>query len=638
MQSENSKGELASRTQALEQNYEELQRELAWVKNRERDRVAAQESPPPSGPSGVPVPFMPASTPIANNDEPSPESVFERNTNFMAGTSLFQQIDLLDRSMVRDLGNRDELMFMFPEGPGGQIMDYESLSVNGRQYLDRIVEQTRMDDVGKILQALDIYFAYFHGHYPCINEVHFRSQFAAFLANDQNCMSKPMAIQFAALLNFVVAVAKVLYDTCTLDNYEPGWKEFYRAEKLLSHVNWLEKASIMTIQTLLVKTSYCLYISRFNAAYDTMGTAVRLCFQLGLHNEPSWGQSCNTYDRTYRQRIFWSIYCLNLNVAQNCGVPDLMRESDFDVDRPKCVDDRMLYPNCPPVPEIHKVSPVPYMLQIIKSANLASEIWDAMFGVKAKRPVSLEFIETADRKAIELSRDTPNFLQWPPSSGSESPDSRPGWMINQSFILYLRLRALRMLLRREEMVGLRYGKRTAELCIEIATEMVNAIELSYSASTARRAERFGYALHLTGAIVPIICVIVRRDNTEELVLPAIHLLDRSLKIMEAISYGLSFARRTLHQLRRPIRVARDIIETKWSHYAEVLNLTSTFPNTQASMNGLTSFSQSNMWDPDGTILSGDGGEMVTEEMQRVPDDMLMWEDFDLWNNMNNWAP
>lgn len=611
------------------------------MKDRERDRdrdlarVAVQNTPPPSDVSRGSQHFMAASTPNENNDEPSPDSVFERNTNFMAGTSFFQQIDLLDRSMVRDLGTHDELMFMFPEGPGGQTMDYESLSISGRRYLDRIVEQTRMDDVDKVLQALDIYFAYFHAHYPCINEVHFRSQFAAFLANDPSCMSKTMSIQFAALLNFMVAVAKALHDTCTLDNYEPGWKEFYRAEKLLSHVNWLEKASIMTIQTLLIKTSYCLYISRFNAAYDTMGTAVRLCFQLGLHNEPSWGQNCNTYDRTYRQRIFWSIYCLNLNVAQNCGVPDLMRESDFDVDRPKCVDDRMLYPNCPPVPEVHKVSPVPYLLQIIKSSNLASEIWDAMFGVRAKRPVSRDFIESADRRAIELSRDTPSFLQWPPSTDSENQDPKPGWMVNQSFILYLRLRALRMLLRREEMVSLRYEKRTAELCIEIATEMVNAVDLSYSTNMPRRSERFGYALHLTGAIVPMICVIVRRDNTEELVLPAIHLLDRSLRIMEAISYGLSFARRTLYQLRRPIRVARDIIETKWSQYAD---LTSNFSSAQMTMSTLTSLSQSNIWDPDGILLPGDGEEMVTDGIERMPEDMLMWEDFDLWNNMNNWHP
>jgi len=192
-----------------------------------------------------------------------------------------------------------------------------------------------------------------------------------------------------------------------------------------------------------------------------------------------------------------------------------------------------------------------------------------------------------------------------------------------------------MLLRREEMVSLRYEKRTAELCIEIATEMVNAVDLSYSTNMPRRSERFGYALHLTGAIVPMICVIVRRDNTEELVLPAIHLLDRSLRIMEAISYGLSFARRTLHQLRRPIRVARDIIETKWSQYAD---LTSNFSSAQMTMSALTSLSQNNIWDPDGILLPGDGEEMVTDGIERMPEDMLMWEDFDLWNNMNTWHP
>ncbi|KIM94675.1 hypothetical protein OIDMADRAFT_149331 [Oidiodendron maius Zn] len=626
---DNINNELTSRTKILEQRYEALTKELTEMRNRERERDAPQLLAPAltaevPGPS---VSFSPGSTSNVNHDT-TRNSVFERNTQFTGGTSFSAQINLLDRSVARDHGESDELMLMLPDTCQG--MDYEHLSASMRGEIDQIVEQTRLDDADKILQALDIYFANFNPHYPCINEAHLRTQFAAFLADDSSCMSKTVTIQFAALLNFIMALKSIIYDNCPQDDYVPGWKEFYRAEKLLSHATWIEKANIMTVQMLVVKTSYYLYISKLNAAYDTMGTAVRLCFQLGLHNESSWGEDCNMYDRTYRQRIFWCIYCLNHNVAQNSGVPDLIRESDFDVDRPKCIDDRMLYPNCRQLPEMHKASPVPYLLEIIKWAKLSSEIWDAMFGARVKKPVSQEFIADTDSKIMALSREIPGFLHWPPASGLQSAAETPAFMIQQSLVLYLRIKALRMLLRREEMVSLRYETRTAQLCIEIATDVINAVELAYCSNRAtKRSERYAYALHLTGAMVPMICVIVRRSNGEDMMRPAINIFNRSLKIMEAISYGLSFARRTLHQLRRPIRVAREIIDSNWSQYAF-----SGLPSPpQTLMSNPTNLAQNQMWNHD---MSNFGSGVILGEETERPEDMMIWEDLDLWNNMNNW--
>jgi hypothetical protein len=298
----------------------------------------------------------------------------------------------------------------------------------------------------------------------------------------------------------------------------------------------------------------------------------------------------------------------------------------------------MLYPNCPPLQEIHKASPVPCLLQIIKWAELSSEIWDAMFGVGVQKPISQEFIAATDSKIMELSRETPGFLHWPLASGLHNPDEMPAFITQQSFVLYLRIRHLRMLLRREEMVSLRYEKRTAQLCIEIATDVVNAVELSYSSSVPKRTERYAYALHLTGAMVPMICVIVRPNNGEDVIRPAINLFSRSLKIMEAISYGLAFARRTLHQLRRPIRLAREIIDSNWPQYAPSALAPTSYPSgAQGIMAAPTSLVQNHTWDNDGPIAIGNVcGGTVAEDPQRPPEDILIWEDFDLWNNINNW--
>lgn len=631
---QNSNSELASRTHTLEQEYDALKREMAWMREQERDRPTVQSLLPPA--DTLSVAFSPtAPSPVGS----SPNTVFERNIKFVGGTSFFHQIDLLDQSVAREKG--EDPMVIIPEEPEAESMDFENLAAPLRRDLEQIVDQTRLENIDRVLQSLDIYFTNLQPHYPCINESHFRAQFAAFLANDTSCMSKNISIQFAALLNYMMAVSRIMYDISTQDDNPLGIKEFYRAEKLLSHATWLEKANIMTIQILLVKSSYCLYMSRLNAAYDTMGTAVRLCFQLGLHNEPSWGAGCSFYDRTYRQRVFWSIYVLNHNVALNAGVPDLIREDDFDVARPRCVDDRMLYPTCPPLPDMHNASLVPYLLEIIKWAQLSSEIWGAMFGVRVTKPASPDFITATDASIVALSRATPPQLLWPPR---QNGDTSPAFLVQQSFVLYLRTRALRMLLRRAEMVSLRYEARTAQLCIDIATDVVSAIELSYSSPVPKRTERYAYALHLTGAIVPMICIIVRRDNSEELVGPAIGLFKRAMRVMEAIAVGFAFARRALMQLRRPIRAAMEIVDSRAGPAGDGtgagLQNTQNTSSAQNVMPTPTSLVQGQLWGGDVPMAAADsaGVDAGVEEWQRPATGELVWDDLDLWNNiiMSTW--
>ncbi|EXJ76472.1 uncharacterized protein A1O5_00980 [Cladophialophora psammophila CBS 110553] len=562
------------------------------------------------------------------------ESVFERNTNFMTGTAFFQQIDLLDRSVTRAQGTDMKVGGFL----GSSTFEPNTWVADIYRDIDQTVEQARVADATKIHRSLDMFFANVQPHYPCMNEGYLRAQFSAFVANDSNSLTKNGSVQLAALLQFIMAVVSILCDGSTQGQYLPGWKEFCRGDKLLSHATWLERANIVTIQTLLVKTLYFMYAGLLNSAYDTMGTAVRLCFQLGLHNEPSWGEDCKFYDRTYRQRVFWSVFCLNHNVAQTRGVPELLRESDLNVGLPKCVDDRMLYPDCPSLPEMPTTSPVPYLLETIKLTRLSSEVWEAMFGVRAKKPVSQDFIAAMDNKIIELSREIPSSLRWPQTAGSQQIyDGAPSFIQQQGFILHLRILYLRMLLRREEMISLAYGRKAAQLCIDVATEVVAAVEASYTSQRSKRCERHAYLHHLTGALVPMICIIVKQNNSDDLTRPAITLLNKSLKIMESFSQGSFLARRILQQLRRPIKVARDIIESQWPQNAR----SGAAPNTITAplgpiQNGRWNSGNVNPYNDWDLSLPHIYQEPFQDPMQKSSEMPFLWDDssVDLWNNFN----
>lgn len=551
---------MSRNTHRLEKHHRSSQQELGRVPTRpQSDQQILTQNLSPNAPSHADnnsqTPLSTSGTDLSSRQE----SVFERTTDFVSGAALLHQIDVLNRFVSRSQGP-DPIQV---HGFVGTSTIEPSTSVGGSIYrdIDQIVEQVRSEELTNIHNSLDIFFANVQPYYPCMNESHLRAQFSAFLANDTSCLTKSCSIQLAALLSFILAAVNILCDTSAHCDQVPGWEEFCRGEELLDHSSSLEKANILTIQTLLMKTLYYMYASQVNSAYDTMGTTVRLCFQLGLHNETSWGRDCNFYDRTYRQRVFWSVFCLNHNVAQTRGVPELLRESDFNVGLPKCVDDRMLYPDCPPLREMPTTSPVTSLLEIIKLTRFSSEISETMFGVRAKRPTSQDFITTMDNKIVRLSREIQSSLRWPQNSGSQQiSEGAPEFIHQQSFVLHLRLLHLRLLLRREEMISLAYGHKAARLCTDIATEVYETIEAFYTSKKANRCARHAYMHHLTGALVPVICIIIRQKNGEDLTQPAIDLFNKSLKFLENFAPTSFLARSMLRHLQRPIKAARDLID------------------------------------------------------------------------------
>ena len=245
------------------------------------------------------------------------------------------------------------------------------------------------------------------------------------------------SLQFVALVNLIMAMVQILEECCTNSRILPGWQEFGRAEHLLSHTTWLGRGNLLTIQCLIIKASYLLYAEKHNVAYDTIGAAVRLCYQIGLHNQDSW-HNTDLFTITMRQRVFWSVYCLDRNIALVCGAPYLIRESDFRVNHPRSVDDKRLLPNESLPEETPECSPMPYLYGTVKWGKLCSEVWDAVFGMNAQKPISQEFIATMDARIMLLIYELPKHLQWR-SEFLESNDMRqlPAFVLRQSLILHL---------------------------------------------------------------------------------------------------------------------------------------------------------------------------------------------------------
>lgn len=80
-----------------------------------------------------------------------------------------------------------------------------------------------------------------------------------------------------------------------------------------------ELAKLEMMQSLLLLTQYSLMRPCSPGAWYLIGTCVRLCLDLGLHNEPMFLQSNDYYIVDMRRRLFWCCYSLDRQISVYFG-------------------------------------------------------------------------------------------------------------------------------------------------------------------------------------------------------------------------------------------------------------------------------------------------------------------------------
>jgi hypothetical protein len=283
----------------------------------------------------------------------------------------------------------------------------------------QVAREVRSNNGALFRPSFDIFFRRLNPLHPLLNENQFRSQFDTFVFDQGHGMSELDQAQLLVLVNLVHAEVEILIGDCSESDAIFGWRQFCTADSILQDLIWKGNANLMTIQCLLLKTRYLLYLERFNQAYDIMATAVRVCMQLGLHDQSRWvAQGADMFEIVMRQRLFYSLFTLERAVSLSCGLPPAIRQCDFSVEAPPALDDRGLFPRRPLPEETPEHSFVPYFLAIIKWAELCGDVWDSMLHIGAPKPVSQSQIATLDMKILNQVRSVPPQLQWNAERGN----------------------------------------------------------------------------------------------------------------------------------------------------------------------------------------------------------------------------
>ncbi|ODV88475.1 hypothetical protein CANCADRAFT_14066, partial [Tortispora caseinolytica NRRL Y-17796] len=175
----------------------------------------------------------------------------------------------------------------------------------------------------------------------------------------------PTALYF---LNLVFAIAIAVNH----QHYPDRLPEAYHAAAM-RHVDTLMNSSdrLEALQAILLLCLYSIMRPAFPGVWYTLGIALRICVDLGLHSES--GIRINLFRLDMRRRLFWCTYVVDRQICVYLGRPPGIPDQSIKVPFPSLLDDALITPEGfiqPPVniaPSYKQVSQAMFVIRRLQS-------------------------------------------------------------------------------------------------------------------------------------------------------------------------------------------------------------------------------------------------------------------------------
>jgi len=92
-----------------------------------------------------------------------------------------------------------------------------------------------------------------------------------------------------------------------------------------------QEISMLSLQAVLSVQLFFLSMLRYNAASRLAGLTARMAFHLGLHVCPGPSAGHPNKEAELRQRLFWSLFCIDRQASVRLGLPPALQTRDMDV-------------------------------------------------------------------------------------------------------------------------------------------------------------------------------------------------------------------------------------------------------------------------------------------------------------------
>ncbi|KAH0829726.1 hypothetical protein FOPE_10336 [Fonsecaea pedrosoi] len=411
--------------------------------------------------------------------------------------------------------------------------------------------------------------------YPCLDEAQTLAQFGDLV--QRHDLDQPNAddLQVTAILHLSIAVLSILEDfhSSGHDDSTPGWTRFLKASHLLDHATAMGVGNTATIQACTMKAIYLTYAEKFNMAYNAVGQAVQLCYLVGLHDQPKNGKPLSPFEAHMRQRVFWTTYCLEKNIAFARGLrlPYLIRDSDINIQVPPCATDDEQREEMQYLDDVQAFSD--YLHSTVQATRLSTEIWDCMLCPNAKRPVDEDKVMAIDAKLQNILDRLPDYLSLERRSQAASQQQRQRYLqgslrriSRRARILFLcmawlqsqRTNYFRLQMRRKELHAGRFWRRDRRTCLDIADKTVATVYEFYFSPVAEPLDRYSCAIYLLEAVSVLAAVLLDDNVDRDCLVQASTSFTRALGVLRTTAAGLRLARSSLKRMEQTIAAAETV--------------------------------------------------------------------------------
>ncbi|KIV81305.1 hypothetical protein, variant 1 [Exophiala sideris] len=470
----------------------------------------------------------------------------------------------------------------------------------------------------RIRRVMKRYFEHLNPYYFCLNEAQFYSQF------DEYARSEVQMLRSDEIMQFVALVWSIMAHMCALEMIEqesdivPGWEYYSHALHLLTHTTDLGRGNIVTIQCLILHAGYffCAGVAKYHAAYSVIAQAIRLTYQLGLHNQPSW-HACSPFEAHMRQRIFWIVYHHDRNISQTCRVPYLIRDSEIHVDLPSRVDDERLGLSEELPEETPTSSIVSYLHELTRCSRLSSEIWDGVARVDTSKAGDVDFVTVMDAKILHFRKQLPEFLVVKPETAVAHFKSNPRpYMLWQALVLRLLTNGHRLFLRSGAGSTDTPHESHHEVCLAISKDSVDILHEFYHGLDHENYHSSVYTAFLAGLLVSLASIVLADVKSRDLRQGVAETFQKAMDLLRLLQDRSTAAKQVIKRLAKIIGLCEDAI------------------TRDRSLDPLPG--------PDMVIAAeptGPSGGGTNTDLQMPASDLFMFDDFDIGSVMQTmWLP
>jgi hypothetical protein len=305
----------------------------------------------------------------------------------------------------------------------------------------------------------------YHPLLPILCERDFTDEFESLWTPDT---TKTMQRTPSALVDIVIAICSLAQSSRpkerTRSSYSPrdtGSREwthetisvwhYRRCKRLLD--DELEMPTLATVQSHIVMSLYLYTTSRPSAAYNSLGTAGRIAYSLGLQRDPP--ATLGVTKQELRRRIWWSLYIFDSRLSLELGRPTIMTLHVCDCQLPADDVETAQVACLQPFSSTAEVTWLTYTVQLAKLVTIVQSIYADIYGESSTIDNHATLSDGALLAAASLEKHLHRLYAWADAvphdlrlsrTGGESALSykfsgiqvdlyAPGWLQNQRAFL-----------------------------------------------------------------------------------------------------------------------------------------------------------------------------------------------------------